>query len=694
MKVIKIYCFTSLILLFLASCIKQSISTYYVSVNGNDNANGTEKEPFKTLHFATSVLKKGDTLYIRAGNYYETLKVQNSGARDQPIVISNYQNEQVIIHGAGLLKTNWRIHEKDIWVTELPDDINDFSKFQLFRGEQALVEARWPNMPCGKDMSSIGEYGPYRAVAQDGTDKNGVVVQEKFDSTIVGGGICIWPGEHGASAWGPRSRKISGYDGKKLFFDVEVTSDFFSGIDPNTPYPGNAFFLFGSMGLLDNENEYFLDEKERKLYLQSNYDPSADNIRIKRRNVGLSIDNISYVLINGLKIVGATLNGNNLNHVVVQNCKFHYPEYLRFPNYGEKNSKQGMVLKGNDIEFRNNEIGYSSASGLFVKGSRIKIVNNYIHDIATSGIGSGVYLGADSEYLLLANNSIIRSGRSHFLCQGGRLGEDENKFNEKYIKPAHIKEVVIERNYLQDHNTYTSDCALFYAWNVDGGGTKFRYNYCIETMKANGRYKYSNGKMGRQIQGLYSDNFCKNMEFSSNIVINATTGIQANNFNENILNFNNTIINPTKEMVATYGYMETPGYMRGCRIYNNDFFTKDTTRNIYLGIHCDKGTFLDPGEVRQEYIKKVSFKNGKTLTLRYDLPDSVFAYSVVDSVAGSTFEIAFDHYDPSFRNAESKGNRIFTSSDYANPEFYNNYFKLPNGERLENFGSELSINKD
>jgi hypothetical protein len=693
---ILIYWFAVYLFLFpvvFIGCVNRPSHTFYVWEHGNDYSDGTLENPFKSISLATSFLKPGDTLFIRSGEYFETLKINFSGSELKPIVISNYKDEKVTFYGLDRFKTNWSQASKDLWVTNLPDDLLELSNFQILRGSQSLVEARWPNMPNEEDMSAIGEYGPYRAVAQQGTDKDGVVALKDFDENIKGGGICVWPGEHGASAWEPKFRTISGVLNGKILFNNEMTSEFFSGIDPYTPYPGNAFFLFGSMQFLDNKNEFYLDEDKRQLYLISDHDPSENDIKIKKRDVGLLMDSVSHVVINGLNFIGATLNTSNIDEVDVQNCTFFYPEYLRYPSSLDFNSRQGMSFVGNNSRFINNEVAFSSVSGLFVQGSNIKIVNNYIHDIATTGIGSGVFIGENSEYLLLAHNSIVRSGRSHFLCQGGRFGDGDNKFNEKHIKPAKIKEVIMEYNYLQDHNTYTSDCALFYAWNVDGGGTKFRYNYCTETLTKNGEYKYTNGGLDRQIQGLYSDNFCKNMEFSSNIVINATTGIQANNFNENIIDFNNTIINPTKEMVATYGYNETPGYMKGCRIFNNDFFTTDSAKNIYLGIHCDRGTFENPGELRQEYVKQVSFAKGKTITSRYDLPDNVFAYTVAEQSPDSTFEIRFDQHDPALRNAESKGNKLYTSPLFGKPEFYNNYFKLPNGEILSNYGSSIHKTK-
>lgn len=676
-----------LTMVFMA-CKEKTNHIYYVSSAGNDQSNGSKNEPFKTLAHAALKLKAGDMLFIRGGEYYETLSLKESGTKDLPIVISNYPEEIVYIFGADKILTEWKPEEQNVWVTDLPDDFSDFQHFQVFKGATVLVEARWPNMPDNADMRLIGEYGPYRAIAQKGTDKEGIVFEGNLTGNLAGGGICTWPGAHGVSAWAPISRKIRSVNGKKILFDKEMTSTSFSGMDPYTPYPDNPFFVFGCKSLLDNENEYYLDETARKLYLISSTNPVSGSMKIKKRDIGIEMDSLSFVTIKGLTVLGASLSATNLNQVVIEQCTFLYPEYIRYPGY-DTTKIQGMRFTGKNSSFKHNEVAYCSSSGLFIKGSKLNILNNYIHDIACTGLGAGVIIDQGTEYAWLANNSIVRSGRSHFLCPGGSFGEGQNQFNEKYFKPAKVKGIIMEYNYLQDHNTYTSDCALFYAWNVDGDGTKFRFNYCTETLDRNGNFKYTNGKMDRQIQGLYSDNFCKNMEFSSNIVINQSTGIQANNFNVNIQDYNNTIINPAKEMVATFGYLETPGYMTGSRIYNNTFFTTDSLKNIYLGIHCDKGSFEDPKEVRQEYIKRVSFKKGNAITKRYDLSTGKkLVYTDIGVETDTTFEIKFDQHDPKLRNAESKGNRLYTSQEYGKPSFYENYFKLPNGETLKDYGCE------
>src|SRR5688500_2125806 len=45
------------------------------AARGNDVAEGTENQPWRTLRHAVRQLKPGDTLYLRAGIYYETVSL-------------------------------------------------------------------------------------------------------------------------------------------------------------------------------------------------------------------------------------------------------------------------------------------------------------------------------------------------------------------------------------------------------------------------------------------------------------------------------------------------------------------------------------------------------------------------------------------------------------------------------------------
>lgn len=69
------------------------------SERGDDAQTGSEAQPWKTLRYALRQLEPGDTLYLRAGTFYERPVLSRSGTSDAPITIRSYPGESVIIDG-------------------------------------------------------------------------------------------------------------------------------------------------------------------------------------------------------------------------------------------------------------------------------------------------------------------------------------------------------------------------------------------------------------------------------------------------------------------------------------------------------------------------------------------------------------------------------------------------------------------
>jgi hypothetical protein len=76
-------------------------SSYYVSPSGADFNPGSLEMPFKTVYKGLSSLNPGDTLYLRKGEYRETLKSIpiRQGLSDKRIVFRNYPGEAPVIRG-------------------------------------------------------------------------------------------------------------------------------------------------------------------------------------------------------------------------------------------------------------------------------------------------------------------------------------------------------------------------------------------------------------------------------------------------------------------------------------------------------------------------------------------------------------------------------------------------------------------
>jgi hypothetical protein len=66
---------------------------------GDDTAEGSEKQPWKTLGHALGRLKPGETLCLRGGVFHEQATVATSGSPDKPITIRSYPGELAVIDG-------------------------------------------------------------------------------------------------------------------------------------------------------------------------------------------------------------------------------------------------------------------------------------------------------------------------------------------------------------------------------------------------------------------------------------------------------------------------------------------------------------------------------------------------------------------------------------------------------------------
>ena len=78
-------------------------NAFYVATTGSDSNPGTLASPWKTIQHAASTVQAGDTVYIRAGTYTESVNIGVSGsATAGPVTFQSYPGEQAIIDGTGL----------------------------------------------------------------------------------------------------------------------------------------------------------------------------------------------------------------------------------------------------------------------------------------------------------------------------------------------------------------------------------------------------------------------------------------------------------------------------------------------------------------------------------------------------------------------------------------------------------------
>ena len=71
----------------------------FVSPAGDDAGPGTLQRPFRTIQHGVDALEPGDTCYVRAGVYRESLTLGRSGTAEAPIRLRAYPGEDVLLDG-------------------------------------------------------------------------------------------------------------------------------------------------------------------------------------------------------------------------------------------------------------------------------------------------------------------------------------------------------------------------------------------------------------------------------------------------------------------------------------------------------------------------------------------------------------------------------------------------------------------
>lgn len=89
--------------IFLPLISHQIGSIYYVAPYGNDAYPGTYSQPWQTLGKASDTLHPGDTVYVRTGVYYESVRFATSGSSKYPIKILAFPQDNPIIDGTGTI---------------------------------------------------------------------------------------------------------------------------------------------------------------------------------------------------------------------------------------------------------------------------------------------------------------------------------------------------------------------------------------------------------------------------------------------------------------------------------------------------------------------------------------------------------------------------------------------------------------
>ena len=621
---------------------KAYCNKYFVSINGNDLNSGIIINPFLSIQKAINSSKSGDTIYIREGNYYEYITINQEYKN---IYISNYKNENVVISPSILLDANnWISHSKNIYKLPLVDTVT-----QLFLNDSPIMQASYPEIKEG--IFNISKAKKLYANA---------------DKTINIPGINNFNNLYGARLTALCSNKIIAIGGKIIQNkgDIATISDsnFFWNQSNLSTYIGSGVgFITGHISLLDNENEWYSDGNYLYFYTTDIENLKTQKLFARVKKNAFTLNNTSGIIIHGFNIMGGSIYINGGKDNVLTDLQIKYPvPFFHFwsgfdkfyptwdgtkTNYAgpETWSGKGVEISGQNNKIENSYISKSWGDGITMYGSSNTIKNCIVEDCNWMAIDCAP-LTITGENHLVQNNTFKNAPRSIIIHR--KLKKSKILYNE-----------------ISTGGTLCDDLGLTYCYDTDGENTEIAFNYLHNNgAKTNGA-------------GIYLDENNSNHIIHHNIVANCLVGMNINKPSVNTYIFNNTLYKNIFSMGAWgnageltnvytfnnltdsdkkqgwnydafYGTQIDSNYLYTNNIFNdpinNNFELKPNSIAINSGIKNELtvdylGTLPDKGALE---FGKSAWKTGSSIVLqnvKNQIPYPVSNLSIVKNTNDSTF---------------------------------------------------------
>jgi hypothetical protein len=369
------------ILIFFSKITATPEDYYFVAPTGSDNNPGTLDRPFKTIQKCADVIKPGETCYLRAGIYRETIHPATSGTASAPITFAAYQNEGVTISGADPVG-GWTAFRGSIFRAKVSLPIDGYSDTgflanQMFVKGEMMPEARWPNTSPDPMRPTLAGGG---VKSQGGTAAT-IEKSEIPDLPEGWAGATVWTSEWYVTRTGTVTGGVQG----KL--TAEMTAPWDRG--------GYWFYLVGKLGLLDSEGEWFYDGKKQTLYLWAPGGKQPDSVEAKQRNFAFDLTDRSYIELRNLKLFASTITTSGTSEgVVIDGIHAKYvSHHMTLPPLPKSEqapgSDDGLIvashahdtgiqLRGKGHTIKNSIIEWSSGNGILLEGTGHTVTNNII----------------------------------------------------------------------------------------------------------------------------------------------------------------------------------------------------------------------------------------------------------------------------------------------------------------------------
>jgi hypothetical protein len=547
-------------------------STYYVATNGFDTNSGTLARPFNTIQKAANVAVAGDTVYVRAGTYYETVLFPNSGTSGKPIVFKNYNNEDVIVSAADKV-TGWTLDTGKIYWAPVNWDMGQ-SRNQVFIDNEMMIEARFPNISNETGiMQVMADKNTFTNTAYSGSVKSSALNQANgfwTGATYLGHNGLGWAAQS-ASVTGSGDGYVNITDKSESFGGTPGTGGFWCSGCP-APWGDSAGlgygFLTGVRNALDVEREWFLDIASNRLYFQApgGADPNTLNVYVKRRVSVFVLAGKSNITIDGLDGLGGGIDMDGSTYCTIKNGDYKgMSHFFLFKDTRADNilgttsddpAAAGIYMSGQYNTLDNLTLAYSAGPMVRLDGQYHTIKNSTITDAGYAGTyGAGIFIDWHKSTNTtrgghtITRNTITRTGRSAVHWNS----DSQNQLN--WGTPASVlyKGSTVTYNDMSGFLMLADDGGAVYGWSANYGSntpTVVAYNWIHDAFSR------------KIVGGVYTDNFSENMTIHHNVIWGVKRAVMIYTDSKNMKIYNNTM-SPSEFTVAQW----VPN--TGLRIVNN-----------------------------------------------------------------------------------------------------------------------------
>jgi parallel beta-helix repeat protein len=432
-----------LVFLFFLTKMSSPVSAadYYVSTGGDDGHDGSYDYPWLTLTHAADTAVAGDTVYIEAGAYYETLSPANSGTSGSYITFRNYNSDTVVIDAQdGTRGADVSIIGKSYiqiigLITVGANDYNVSPRSGVYVGDSSsnvIIDG----VTSYDNWYGIRVYGKTTSVSNVTVKNCNTFIYDDGSETYIGNT------QHGIFVY----RKV--YD---------------SVIGPNNRAAYNTGMgdSYGiEVGTADADDQSY---SPQRIII---YDNEADHNEVQGIRVWNSEDvqvKNNYTHDNGA--TGIQLEGGDRNVVVEDNLSENNAQIYEYETGAWVYNATNVLVRNNVL--RSNKIGLIISSS-----SRVTAHNNSVYDNNRGAVNlanaGGLVINNPAEDIYVANNTLYNNGYSGGQRGGFTLGQTDDTcdnikfFNNIVSTSTNPWDLYINHcaNYTFDYNNYYNTRAL------------------------------------------------------------------------------------------------------------------------------------------------------------------------------------------------------------------------------------------